>query len=593
MQAGLKVDFSAAIKPSTELAIFDVHNIPSQDSLKNCKNRVLIVSQNSVDLKVLQDINPHLVVNADNLSQVRDCIQSLASDRNSIFPRADVLPIDDSSQIESLKKELQEKSDSLKYFVNEENLKKQKEKKLLYFLDFLNAEQDTADFIENLCDLLWTDLKKIGSFHVLGFILALPNNENVFILFDGKQIKFRYNIRFDGAGDKQCAVQLADVLSRPLATTKFWTTQKSALKSFFFLENRALVTSLEALDSYIDERLDLMMLMLQRHISQLQTAYLFNKWNIFGKAYQQPLHVIDADFNLIQSNYYNEGQSVKCYSLLAGRQQPCDACPVITQKNISPVTIAQKKYKSYATKFFTDRDYYFVFYENQSEADLIKSNLIQNEKMNVIGQLANHLAHELNNPLTGLKLATEFILQQPQLEKTVRNDFSEILKGITRCKNIITDLLDFSSDQNPTLTVSSIDEVIKKTMPLLKSITRNHNVFIDVKNIPIKMNTGHLQQVIFNLVKNSCQAIPAKGSIKIYDMDTATHYDVIFEDNGSGLPESIKQHLFEPFSTTKASGEGTGLGLYISKSLVKRMHADLIYDSNYKNGTRFLLRFFK
>jgi two-component system, NtrC family, sensor kinase len=81
--------------------------------------------------------------------------------------------------------------------------------------------------------------------------------------------------------------------------------------------------------------------------------------------------------------------------------------------------------------------------------------------------------------------------------------------------------------------------------------------------------------------------------LKIYDMDVALSYDVIFEDNGPGLPDSIRATLFEPFSTTKTSGEGTGLGLYISKSLIKRMNADLIYDANYKNGTRFILRFFK
>ncbi len=590
----LSVGLSDNLEKMADLAVFDLRHVPNANQLSHFKEKVLIVDQEQVDFQTLKQINPRLIVNTNQLNELAALIQSITTQKSvSLFKQAQLLPVDESEQIESLQKELKEKSESLKYFVNEENLKKQKEKKLLYFLDFLNAEQDTPEFIENLCELLWIDLKKLGSFHMLGFVVTLSKQDNAFVLYDGKQAKFNYNIRFSGQDEKQYAVQLADILQRPIAATKFWASEKNQLKSFFFLENRGSLVSPESLDSYISERIDLMVLMIQRHISQLQTSYLLNKWNVFGKAYQQPMHVIDSQYTLVQSNYFDQTQTVKCYNKLAGRTAPCENCPVLVQKNVSPVAIQGRKFKSYATKFSTDRDYFFVFYENQTEADLVKSNLIQNEKMNVIGQLANHLAHELNNPLTGLKLATEFILQQPQLETSVKNDFTEVLKGIDRCKNIITDLLEFSSDQSPILTIGTVDEVIKKTMPLLKSITRMFNVFIDVKNVPVRMNAGHLQQIIFNLVKNSCQAMPAKGSIKIYDIDTPNHYDVIFEDNGSGLPDSIKKHLFEPFATTKTIGEGTGLGLYISKSLVKRMFADLLYDANYKNGTRFILRFFK
>ena len=588
------IGFSDNLQKSADLAVFDLQNLPSQLQLAQFKEKVLITDQDQVDFHVLKHVNPRLVVKTSQLSEVAAFIQALAAQNSvSVFKQAQLLPVDETGQIESLQKELKEKSESLRYFVNEENLKKQKEKKLLYFLDFLNAEQDTPEFMENLCELLWTDLKKLGSFYRLGFVVTLSKQDNAFIIYDGKQARFNYNIRFSGQDEKQYAVELADILQRPIAATKFWSSEKNQLKSFFFLEIRESLTASEQLDSYISERMDLMVLMIQRHISQLQTSYLLNKWNVFGKAYQQPMHVIDSNFTLVQSNYFDQSQATKCYEKLAGRTAPCENCPVATHKSVSPVTIQGRKYKSYATKFSTDKDYSFVFYENQTEADLVKSNLIQNEKMNVIGQLANHLAHELNNPLTGLKLATEYILQQPQLEVSVKNDFTEVLKGIDRCKNIITDLLEFSSDQSPVLTIGTVDEVIKKTMPLLKSITRTFNVFIDVKPVQVRMNAGNLQQIIFNLVKNSCQAMPAKGSIKIYDIDSTNHYDVIFEDNGSGLPESIKAHLFQPFSTTKASGDGTGLGLYISKSLVKRMHADLMYDANYKNGTRFILRFLK
>jgi hypothetical protein len=158
-------------------------------------------------------------------------------------------------------------SESLRYFVNEENLKKQKEKKLLYFLDFLNAEQDTPEFMENLCELLWTDLKKLGSFHRLGFIVTLSKQDNAFIMYDGKQARFNYNIKFTGKDEKQYASELADILQRPIVASKFWASEKNQLKSFFFLEMRDTLANPELLDSYISERVDLMILMIQRHIT--------------------------------------------------------------------------------------------------------------------------------------------------------------------------------------------------------------------------------------------------------------------------------------------------------------------------------------
>lgn len=589
----LHTDLNA--KASFEAAVFDVKHLTSEQASK-FKFKYLIADDSIFSIDLVQKFTPTKIFCVNEISLISQDIQYRQANLKKVSLKSSYA--NSEVQIENLQQELFEKSESLKYFINEENVKKNKEKKLLYFLDFLNAEHDKLDFIDNLCQLLWTDLKKIGSFYTLGFVISMPQGDNTLIFYDGKQIKFIYNADFDVNDEKTSSTSLANILQRPLAMTRFWSSQKNNLKSYFFLENKTSLVSVENLDSYLSERIDLTTLMIQRHISQLQASYLLNKWNIFGRAYQNPMHVIDADFNLIQTNYLTSPEQSKCYEKLADRKTPCENCPLAKNGSSGFVTIKQHKYKAYSTKFQIDKNYYFIFYDDQTEVDLLKSNMIQNEKMNVIGQLANHLAHELNNPLTGLKLATEFILQQHQYqtgpaESSIKSDFTEVLKGIDRCKNIITDLLDFSSNQNPTLVLSTMDEVIKKTMPLLKSITRNHNIFVDVKNVPVKINSGHLQQVIFNLIKNSCQAIPSKGSIKIYDIDHPNQYDVIFEDNGMGLPDVIKNNLFQPFATTKEIGEGTGLGLYISKSLMKRMGADLIYDSNYKSGTRFVLRFQK
>lgn len=499
--------------------------------------------------------------------------------------------------IEKLRNEILEKNEAVNFFINEENLKKNKEKKLLYFLDFLNMEHDKSDFLDSLCKLLWVDLKKVGLFNLLGFYVQTHSSESVMICYDGRNIKFYHDILF--LGDKvEQRKSLSQILQRPVVSLNTWVSHKDGVQNIFFLERSLSDYSEEKLNSYVLERIDLMILMIQRHMSRLQALYLLNKWNVFGKAYKFPMHVVDGQYNLIQSNYFPQQRSTdtrttKCYEKLAYRSSPCEECPV-NMSNNQYVLIKGRKYKTHTTDFFIDQKYHLIFYDDMTEADLLKSKVIQNEKMSAIGQLANHLAHELNNPLTGLKLATEIVLEEEYIASSpIRSDLLEILKGVDRCQMIISDLLNYSSDQGPELMLGTIGDVVKKTMPLLKSITRDHSIFIDTKPVNVQMNVAQLQQVVFNLIKNSCQAVGEKGIVKIYDIESDAFYDVVFEDNGVGLPQNVKSTLFQPFSTTKEVGEGTGLGLYISKNIVQRMNADLLYDDTYKSGTRFILRFKK
>lgn len=84
-----------------------------------------------------------------------------------------------------------------------------------------------------------------------------------------------------------------------------------------------------------------------------------------------------------------------------------------------------------------------------------------------------------------------------------------------------------------------------------------------------------------------------KGTLKIYEIDNLSTIDFVVEDDGPGLTQAMQEQVFKPFSTTKNSGQGTGLGLYISHKLMQRMNAELIYDFEFKKGTKFVLRFKK
>ena len=138
---------------------------------------------------------------------------------------------------------------------------------------------------------------------------------------------------------------------------------------------------------------------------------------------------------------------------------------------------------------------------------------------------------------------------------------------------------------------TTFNEVLQNTLILLKTALRNHRLFIDLKDEQIKANAHDLQQVLFNVIKNSCQAMPAKGSVKIYQEinDKKIHFHI--EDTGPGFDEQILKNMFQPFMTTKAQGDGTGLGLYLSKKLINNMGAELLVTSNEGKGAKVTIIF--
>ena len=204
--------------------------------------------------------------------------------------------------------------------------------------------------------------------------------------------------------------------------------------------------------------------------------------------------------------------------------------------------------------------------------------MIHSEKMSALGRLGNHLAHELNNPLTGIKSYVQSLLESPNeniLNASMQSDLNEILKATVRCQRIIKNFIEFSHEAEAKLEKVVFSEVLDNTLTLLKTVLRTHRLFIDIKPTPVKANAHDLQQVLFNLIKNSCQAMTQPGAVTIYEEEKNSKVYFHIKDSGPGFNESILKNMFQPFMTTKKQGEGTGLGLYLSKKMMNQMQADL------------------
>ncbi len=576
---------------------------------KNNSESILVDELKSISIEQLKKINPCSVfdlksirlsaIELQNAIRHRIEIQKKIIDIHILKKQTELKRIDLERLNSFLKDESDEKKMTLGHFHSEELNRKNKEKKLLSFLDYLNSEYDNSDFILEVLKTIWSDLKKIGGFYRLGFILNNQEHCSYIVEFDGK-IDRSKTIDFKNKIDIANLAQfLADAFKRPVGKLIQFSNEKENNQFIFFFEVQGQNYMATDLDQYMSERISLLSIVLQRWHLESTEIQILRQWQLLFRSYQNPVHVISENFELVQSNY-SKNQSVsskKCYEVLAARTEPCVGCPIkknsLNKNNF--VSIDSADYKVIISEFSIEqKKYFFMIYENTNEVSLLKSNVIQAEKMATIGQLSNHLAHEMNNPLTGLKLYSEMLLADNRLQNPIyENDMREVLKAISRSQIILQDLSQFASEEQTELISLDFSETVKKTMTLLKSILRSHRIFIDLKNTEILAQPTYLQQVLFNLIKNSCQAMADKGTLKIYQIETNDNFDFIIEDDGPGLPQALQDQLFKPFFTTKDVGHGTGLGLFLSHKLMNRMNAELIYNSKFSKGTQFILRFQK
>lgn len=221
--------------------------------------------------------------------------------------------------------------------------------------------------------------------------------------------------------------------------------------------------------------------------------------------------------------------------------------------------------------------------------------LIQSAKMAVVGQLASGTAHELNNPLTVILGHAQLLLKQEQKDREIRESLLEIEEHTKRCKEIIQNLLGFSRKYRMKDEKLNIDDVINNAIVISGHQLKIKNVEIIKefgKNVPpIKGNRDLLEQVFFNLFMNAQQAMPKGGNITVYtelDKDNTVRIEVL--DKGKGISKDDLPKVFDPFFTTKNIGEGTGLGLFVTYSIIEKSEGRIRVESKGKGrGAKFII----
>lgn len=223
----------------------------------------------------------------------------------------------------------------------------------------------------------------------------------------------------------------------------------------------------------------------------------------------------------------------------------------------------------------------------------MESRLIMNEKLVATGQLAAHIAHEINNPLFAISNSIAVIKKQM---KNASNDIMEVLplaeKEIKRVRKITRKLLDYGKVNLETFRESDLGSILDSAEDVLKLSKQIRNTVIarDKKNdaLPIFCNPDSLQQVFMNLILNASEAMNGRGEIAISTDRSGEVYDIHFRDAGPGFSAAVKKRIFEPFNSSKET-KGAGLGLYISYHIVKRHGGSMLMDETGLSGAHLIV----
>jgi PAS domain S-box-containing protein len=218
-----------------------------------------------------------------------------------------------------------------------------------------------------------------------------------------------------------------------------------------------------------------------------------------------------------------------------------------------------------------------------------QTKLIQMEKLSSVGMLAAGVAHEVNNPLSGVMAALRALESGRLADERRREYFAAMRDGLQRIRAIVQGLLDYAREHRPDRRQVDVAEVVSATVRLLQPMSNKKTLRVQPDIPPgahlVYGDASQLMQALMNVLLNAVQASPRGGTIGIDAVQRDQRVELTVRDQGPGIPAENIARLCDPFFTTKPEGEGTGLGLSVTLAIVNNHGGDLRFDSELGRGT--------
>jgi len=227
-----------------------------------------------------------------------------------------------------------------------------------------------------------------------------------------------------------------------------------------------------------------------------------------------------------------------------------------------------------------------------------RQHLTRSERLASIGRLAAGVAHEINNPLTGVLTFSHMVLKSLPDGSQEKEDVETIIEASTRCRDIVRGLLNFSRQNKPERTLSDLNDVLREALNLTRNQASMNRVnIVEELNESLRhlvIDPNQIEEVAVNLIVNAIDAMPDGGDLTVHTRsvqeDGAAWTLFEISDSGCGIPASDLEHIFDPFFTTKETGKGTGLGLAISYGIVAEHGGKIAVSSEVDRGTTVTVR---
>jgi signal transduction histidine kinase/Fe-S-cluster-containing hydrogenase component 2 len=217
---------------------------------------------------------------------------------------------------------------------------------------------------------------------------------------------------------------------------------------------------------------------------------------------------------------------------------------------------------------------------NQQLADAQEA-LVHSEKLASMGQLAAGIAHEVNNPLGVVLMYTHLLLEETAENSPLREDLVTIVEQTDRAKRIVAGLLNFARQNKVEMALTNVLELAERSA---RAAAPPAGITVDVAHeggdMLAQLDADQIGQVLINLLTNAYAAMPQGGTISLHTREEKGTVRFVVKDGGIGIPAENRNKIFTPFFTTKAAGQGTGLGLAVVYGIVKMHRGDIRCESN-------------